>query len=298
MAEFYAKWAEMKDVADRIGSYSSLLKSYGDEVSGILGKLPLSGNVSTTICSNLNKEINNISDLSDKITSMSSSLESIANKYQSTENELLGVKNEDSIYMINAITMLPKSLDYESLFCFPLKFNSVEEKEFGIGDIAKGTEVAGFFASIYTAAKNWDTGATTAVDAAFSLVTNIFDNIEEYQGGDMSVERAISETVTETIVDVGLSVAVGALVSTIGAPAVVATLASAGIVFGANFACKKLTKMFMNNEKDLGELTADGLYDAGEYISEKIKDLGSGVVKNVSEMGSLLERGFKSLFSF
>lgn len=130
---------------------------------------------------------------------------------------------------------------------------------------------------------------------ALTGVTNLLENIEEFQGVEGAAERIISETVVETGVDIGLgaitTAGVSAGLAALGVtapPVVVVGLASAGVVWAANGVCKWVT-----GGKDIGEVTADTFTAAKEVVSDAVDH----TVKAVKEgFGAFVNWG-KALFA-
>lgn len=139
-----------------------------------------------------------------------------------------------------------------------------------------------------TAVAKWGTVLLTGA-------VNFFDNFEEFGG---VTGRGIGETVIETVVDVGLSIGMTALVGAglaalgvVSAPAVLVAAASAALVYGANAFVESKTGI------DIGEHVADFVFDKlpefgnwlGEQIGNGVKVLGdvaSNTVKEVVNMAN------------
>lgn len=127
---------------------------------------------------------------------------------------------------------------------------------------------------------------------AVSGITNGMDNYADYKEGNMSANRAVVETVSETAVDVAIgagSVAlVGASIAALGlsAPAVAVGAIAAGAVWlvdlGVRAGTKALTEAgYMKEEKGLTEVLSDTLLYVAEKTIEhkvnKIKNIGNAI---------------------
>lgn len=129
-------------------------------------------------------------------------------------------------------------------------------------------------------------GAKTTVDKVkvstkwaghiLSLVTNAFENYEEMkEPGGISFERAVSETVVETGVDIllnagitaGVSVVLGGILTAVGAPVMVPAVVVGGLTVGVTWAANGVCK-WLTDGKDIGEVVADAVCDFGETIDD------------------------------
>ncbi len=121
---------------------------------------------------------------------------------------------------------------------------------------------------------------------AMDLVCNGVSNYQEMKEGKISKGRAVAETVTETAIDVGkdwliaTAVTAGIATLTAGAAPVVAVAAGTAVVsMGLDWACQKLTKKFMGEEKKVTEFVSDAVLDGAKYAYDK----GKEIVKSVGE---------------
>lgn len=114
-----------------------------------------------------------------------------------------------------------------------------------------------------------------ALSGLFTVATTGVDNYYEYKSGEISVERAITETGVETLVSGSMSVAATALVTSglaaigiAGAPAVaVGALATCAV-----WAVDVLSKEFTG--KGATELISDTIIDVGERIGDFARSPG------------------------
>jgi len=106
---------------------------------------------------------------------------------------------------------------------------------------------------------------------ALSLIANGFSNYDEYSKGEISSGRAVAETVTETVIDIGKKAAIAAGVAAgcaaigFAAPAVVVSGIGIGVSLVADIVCENLTGKSIN-----------------EFASDKILDFASDVGKEIS----------------
>lgn len=105
-----------------------------------------------------------------------------------------------------------------------------------------------------------------------SAAMNGISNYEEYQNGEISVGRAVAETVMETAVDwgknllIGLGVAAGlTLVGVTSAPAAVIGVATVAVSVGVDWLSQKITG------KKFTEAVSDAYLDFEEWKMDKIK---------------------------
>ncbi|MCM1158057.1 MAG: hypothetical protein NC300_05290 [Bacteroidales bacterium] len=111
----------------------------------------------------------------------------------------------------------------------------------------------------------------------FSLVANGFSNYDEYAGGAISGGRAVAETITETLIDIGKGAAITAGVAAgvaalgISAPAVVVGGAAVAVSAVADVVCKGLTG------KGVTEWASDGILDFAVEQGKKLSGAISGV---------------------
>lgn len=127
---------------------------------------------------------------------------------------------------------------------------------------------------------------------ALSLVANGFSNYEEYQDGGISKGRAVAETISETLIDIGkgalitAGVAAGLAAIGVSAPAVVVAGAGVAISAAADFICKKVTGALTGEEKGLTETVSDFVLDTASDIGGKISDMASDIGKKVGNVFS------------
>lgn len=116
---------------------------------------------------------------------------------------------------------------------------------------------------------------------ALSLIANGFSNAEECQSGEITGGRAVAETISETLIDIGkgaaLTVGIAAGLAAIGVSAPAVVVAGAGVVIsaGADFVCEKITG------KPVTELVSDAILDtaakAGETITGAVSSAGEAI---------------------
>ena len=132
------------------------------------------------------------------------------------------------------------------------------------------------------------------VSSVLTVVTNGVSNYGEWKSGKISGMRAVAETVTESVIDIGTGLLVGAavtagLAATVGSAPVLAVAAvSTGVIMGADALCKCITKKVTGEEKGLTETVSDFVLDTGKkYVETKIEkaktifNVGSKVVAAV-----------------
>lgn len=114
-----------------------------------------------------------------------------------------------------------------------------------------------------------------------TLLSNGWENYEEFQTDGISAERAVTETVIETGVDIGLgalaTAGVSAVAVAIGFTAAPALAIGAGAVlvtWAANGVCKWIT-----GGRDIGEVAADMICDVGEGVRSVVQNVGEGLKK-------------------
>lgn len=124
---------------------------------------------------------------------------------------------------------------------------------------------------------NW--GGKLAVGAKWAgdLLTVLsygYENYQEYMasGGDMSVGRALGETVIESGVDIGLGLAAVTAFSALGAPVVIAGIGAVAVGWAADVLCETflgedLPELVSNAVMDIGEAIGEGVSVASEYVS-------------------------------
>jgi len=120
-------------------------------------------------------------------------------------------------------------------------------------------------------------------------VSSAFNNYHEYANGDISGDRAVFETITETAGTVGTSALIAAGVAAVipAAPAVAVGVIAAGIFFVGDMAVEHFTgKGIVEN---IGTWTGD-LYDG---LKEKCKSTGASIVNG----WNAFSRSVSSVFS-
>lgn len=134
------------------------------------------------------------------------------------------------------------------------------------------SEADGFVDSS-TAAKTASSVAKWAGVALTTIVEGV-ENYEEYQNGEISGGRAVTETIIETGTDVAMgaaaTAATGALLAAAGvaaAPAVAVAGVATVAVAGVNWVTETLTG------KDVGEWVSDTVCDVGESVGNWFKSL-------------------------
>ena len=103
--------------------------------------------------------------------------------------------------------------------------------------------------------------------ALLDLIGNAADNYSAYESGDISGGRAVAETTTETVIDVGTDAAIGAGLTALltffgitSAPAV----AVGGGVIAVKWSLDSSFEYLFGS--DFSETISDGILDMGEYI--------------------------------
>lgn len=110
-----------------------------------------------------------------------------------------------------------------------------------------------------------------------SGIINAFDNYEEYKRGEISADRAVVETISETAVDWGKDLLIGAGVTAafaamgVAAPAVAVGAATVAISVAADWVCEKICG------KKVTELVSDAIVDVGYQIKDGATALWSGI---------------------
>lgn len=113
----------------------------------------------------------------------------------------------------------------------------------------------------------WAGVVTTVIDLGFSA----YDNYQQVKAGEITGDRAVVETVTETAANVLITTAATALVAALlpaTAPAALIAVAGAGVVWAAD----GITKMITGGDKGLATVISEGVgaaYDAGKKIATK-----------------------------
>lgn len=96
--------------------------------------------------------------------------------------------------------------------------------------------------------------------------TDVYQNYKECKSGKISWQRAVMETIIQSVADVGIGVAATALASAFLAPVGPAALAvgitAVGVTWIAESACKAITQKVTGEEKGIGETMADLVCDS------------------------------------
>ena len=143
---------------------------------------------------------------------------------------------------------------------------------------------SGFRAGIKDTLGDFKTGAGTAKQVGgiiLSGAVNSFENMEEYKSGEISVGRAVAETITETAVDWGKDLLIGAAVTAgfaaagIAAPAVAVGAATVAVSVAADWVCervcgKKLTEAVSDAILDGAEKVVDGFRTGAKAVKEGV----------------------------
>lgn len=159
--------------------------------------------------------------------------------------------------------------------------------------------------SDFNVVKNGGKAVASWAGVVLDGVINAFENKEEYERGEITAERAVAETITETAIDVGKDILIGAAVAagiaaTVGsAPVLVVGAVAAGVGFLVDWGFEKITG------KDLTETVSDLVLDAGEAMGEFVSDVGDKVKDKFNELAGCFTNpikdvgaGFASLFGF
>ncbi len=127
---------------------------------------------------------------------------------------------------------------------------------------------------------------------ALSTIANTISNIDEHKSGKISKARAVAETVTETVIDVGKSWLIGSAVAagvaaTVGsAPVLVVGAITVGVTIGLDWACKKITGKVLGEEKGLTETVSDFVLDTGKAICSAGINVVSGISSFFKNLGA------------
>lgn len=131
---------------------------------------------------------------------------------------------------------------------------------------------------------------------ALTLLSNIFDNVEEFEGQDGATGRMVTEIAVETVTDIGVgavaTAAVTAGAAALGitaAPAVVIGAGAVAVTWAANEVCEWIT-----GGKDIGEVASDLVCGAAEAIGNAV----SNTAKAVGDGFNAVVNWGKSLFSW
>lgn len=137
---------------------------------------------------------------------------------------------------------------------------------------------------------------------ALSLVANGFSNYEEYNkklgtGEEISQSRAVAETVTETLIDIGKGAAIAAGVAAgcaaigVAAPAVVVGGIGVGVSVVADIVCENLTG------SSVTEFVSDKILDGATAVGKKVTGAVSSAGKAVSGWFKKMTGGGKYAYS-
>lgn len=138
-----------------------------------------------------------------------------------------------------------------------------------------------------------------AVGAVLTTITNGIDNVKE-NGWTL---RSVQETVTETAVDIGKGLLIGAGVAGafaaagISAPAVVVGAAAVGVSMLLDVGCKWATKKFTGEEKGVTEVASDFLIDTQDKALDWAAKKVAAPVNSVKAAWSGLTNGIRNAFS-
>lgn len=130
---------------------------------------------------------------------------------------------------------------------------------------------------------------------ALSAIANGFSNYEEYQTGAITVQRAVAETITETAVDWGKDLLIGAAVTAgfaaagFAAPVFAVGLATVAVSTFADWACEKVTG------KKLTEAISDSILDRAESVANKIETGAKKVKEGASALWSNITNSWNTL---
>ena len=171
----------------------------------------------------------------------------------------------------------------------------------GLGDISQLNKGDLFWSSLRHEAKDsvsfvTDSGWAKALGIAGSILTvgtTAYDNYKEWKSGEISVGRAVAETLGEVAVDWGIGIlatAAAAALLPVGAPAVAVGAAAAGVTWLADCICESFTG------KGLTETISDAALDAGTAIwnagTEAVIAIGDGL----SEVGGAISDWWGALW--
>lgn len=142
-----------------------------------------------------------------------------------------------------------------------------------------------------------------SVGIGLSLAVNGFSNYDEYKTGGITAKRAVAETITETAVDWGKDLLIGAAVTAgfaaagFAAPVVVVGAATVAVSVGADWVCKQVTGALTGEEKGLTETVSDFVLDTAEKGIELIETGAKKVAEGASALWSNVKQGASDLTS-
>lgn len=143
---------------------------------------------------------------------------------------------------------------------------------------------SGFQAGIMDTLGDFKTGAGAVKQVGgiiLSGAVNAFENKKEYEDGKISAGRAVAETLTETAVDWGKDLLIGAAVTAgfaaagIAAPAVAVGAATVAVSVAADWVCEKVCG------KKLTEAVSDAILDGAEKVVDGFMTGAKEVKKGV-----------------
>lgn len=141
-----------------------------------------------------------------------------------------------------------------------------------------------------------DSGWAKALGIAGSILTvgtTAYDNYKEWKSGEISVGRAVAETLGEVAVDWGIGIlatAAAAALLPVGAPAVAVGAAAAGVTWLADCICESFTG------KGLTETISDAALDAGTAIWNAGTEAVSAIGDGLSEVGGAISDWWGALW--
>lgn len=168
---------------------------------------------------------------------------------------------------------------------------------------AKGRAADGFKKGV----DNQVSGVGLGLNFLVSGIVSAAGNYDEYQSKkgtdqEITVERAVKEFVMETAIDVGKGILVAgavtagfAAVGITAAPALAVAAVSAGVIWGADVLCEKITG------KPVNELISDAILDTQEKVQDLKKKATKAVGKAAKAAGEKISsawNSFTSGFSF
>ncbi len=89
MSDIYVKWDKLDNIASSISKYEKYMNNYSSRVESIRNTLQLSSNVSATIKSKLNRDIEQLNHISQILGDYSQKLKEISAMYKNTEQSML-----------------------------------------------------------------------------------------------------------------------------------------------------------------------------------------------------------------
>ena len=140
-------------------------------------------------------------------------------------------------------------------------------------------ELSVFETDATSGAKKIDGGK--AAGWAFKFIANGFSNAEEYQNGEISGGRAVAETISETLIDIGKDALITAGIATglaaigFGAPVIVVGGVATIVSVGLDWVCEQFTGKSVTENISDGLL--DGLTKIGENLTGAISNVGNAV---------------------